>query len=90
MKLVFAPVAWADYLHWQQGDARMLSRVNELIRDIMRSPFRGIGKPEPLRGDLAGLWSRRISEEHRLVYRINGSGEDQRLEVVACRFHYRR
>jgi toxin YoeB len=80
--------AWEDYLHWQASDPARLRRLNELIRDCMRQPFRGLGKPEPLKGDLAGWWSRRIDDEHRLVYRVAGSGEEQRLEIVACRLHY--
>lgn len=66
----------------------MLARINALIDDTMRSPFRGIGKPEPLRGELSGWWSRRITEEHRLVYRCIGKDDDQRVEVAQCRFHY--
>jgi toxin YoeB len=90
MKLVFSDAAWSDYLYWQQTDPDMLQRVNELIRDCLRSPFKGIGKPEPLRGDLKGWWSRRITLEHRLIYRVNGIGEAQSLEIAACRFHYSR
>lgn len=66
----------------------MLARVNELIRDALRSPFRGIGKPEPLRDNWPGWWSRRINAEHRLVYRVIGSGDDQRLEIALCGCHY--
>jgi toxin YoeB len=88
VKIVFAAHAWDDYLHWQATDAATLARVNELIRDASRSPFRGIGKPEPLRGELQGWWSRRISAEHRLVYRVAGSPPDQRLEIAQCRYHY--
>ena len=81
--------AWADYLHWQANDTDLLARVNELIRDAWRDPFRGIGKSEPLKGDLAGWWSRRISGDHRLVYRVSGKGSLRQLEIVACRYHYR-
>jgi toxin YoeB len=88
VKLVFSERAWADYLHWQATDSAILTRINELIRDTSRSPFRGIGKPEPLQGPLKGLWSRRITQEHRLLYRISGKGDDQALEIAACRFHY--
>lgn len=90
MKLVFSGRSWSDYLFWQENDQKIVSRINELIKDVMRSPFQGIGKPEPLRNELTGLWSRRINEEHRLVYRLNGSGDQQALEIISCRFHYRR
>ena len=90
MKLVFAPLAWEDYLHWQESDRAILVRVNATIKDALRSPFEGIGKPEPLRGDFKGWWSRRITGEHRLVYRVSGSGDTQSLEIASARFHYRR
>lgn len=89
MKLVFASSAWADYLYWQENDPVALARVNALIKDSMRSPFVGIGKPEPLVGNLKGWWSRRITQEHRLVYRVRGEGDEQVIEVASCRFHYR-
>ena len=88
MKLVFAAGAWEDYLHWQATDPNTLERLNGLIKECMRSPFKGTGKPEPLRGDLQGWWSRRITLEDRLVYRIAGGGEAQQLEIAQCRFHY--
>ena len=88
MKLGFTPQGWADCLHWQDT-GRDILRVNELIRDTLRSPFVGIGKPEPLVGNLKGWWSRRITREHRLVYRVSGSGAAQSVEIAACRFHYR-
>lgn len=88
MKLVFWPTAWADYLHWQAEDAKTLDRLNGLIKECLRDPFRGTGKPEPLSGNLSGWWSRRINREHRLVYRVTGSGEAQALEVAQCRYHY--
>lgn len=84
MKLVFSERAWDDYLHWQQRDAKVLARINELIRECSRTPFRGIGKPEPLRGKLSGWWSRRITSEHRLVYRVEGD----HLQIAQCRYHY--
>lgn len=89
MKLVFSAEAWSDYLFWQETDVTTRDRVNVLIRDALRTPFSGIGKPEPLKGDLKGWWSRRITIEHRLIYRVAGSGADQVLEIAACRFHYR-
>jgi toxin YoeB len=84
----FDPDAWADYVYWFEVDQKMLRKINELIRDCTRSPFTGIGKPEPLRGELSGWWSRRISDEHRMVYRITGKGEAQTLEIIQLRFHY--
>ncbi|WP_298967556.1 Txe/YoeB family addiction module toxin [uncultured Methylobacterium sp.] len=83
MKLVFHEQAWADYLYWQETDRKLLSRINGLIREASRTPFAGTGKPEPLRGDLSGWWSRRITREHRLVYRP----ESDRLLIAQCRFH---
>ena len=84
---MFSTHAWADYLHWQATDPAVLERLNGLIRECARTPFKGTGKPEPLRGDLAGWWSRRITLEDRLVYRMAGSGADSRLEIAQCRFH---
>lgn len=89
MKLVFSKDAWADYLHWQEHDRQGLIRLNEIIRNVRRSPYSGIGKPEPLVGDLKGWWSRRITREHRLIYRVPGKDEDQAIEIAACRLHYR-
>jgi toxin YoeB len=88
VKLVFWPTAWEDYLHWQAEDAKMLARLNALFKECMRDPFRGIGKPEPLGGNLSGWWSRRINQEHRLAYRVKGKGGAQALEVAQCRYHY--
>jgi toxin YoeB len=88
VKLVFAPQAWEDYLHWQASDPNTLQRVNALIRECRRTPFTGTGKPEPLKGDLKGWWSRRITLEDRLVYRVDGKGEAQALLIAQCRFHY--
>jgi toxin YoeB len=84
MELVWQTNAWEDYLYWQEQDKKIILRINELIKDAMRSPFKGIGKPEPLKGDLAGFWSRRITDEHRLVYAV----KDKRLHIIQCRFHY--
>jgi len=84
MNIKFTPEAWQDYLFWQQHDKTVQKRINELIRDITREPFQGLGKPEPLRFELSGFWSRRINHEHRIVYRI----KDGDVEIVSCRFHY--
>ena len=88
MKIVISDNAWEDYCHWQEADAKTRRRINALIRDCRRTPFKGTGKPEPLKGSLAGFWSRRITREDRLVYRIAGKGDTQQLEIVQCRFHY--
>jgi toxin YoeB len=88
VKIAFWPTAWEDYLYWQAEDAKVLDRLNALIQECLRDPFRGIGKPEPLGGNLSGWWSRRITQEHRLVYRVSGSGDAQALEVAQCRYHY--
>ena len=85
MRLVFTESAWNDYLWFQSHDKRLLKRINQLIKDIMRDPYRGIGKPEPLRHAFQGYWSRRITGEHRIVYRI--SGRD--LWIAQLRYHYR-
>jgi len=82
----FDPVAWEQYLYWQGQDHKMLDRINVLIRDCQREPFRGIGKPEPLREKLSGCWSRRINDTHRLVYRVT----NRELQILACRYHYGR
>ncbi|MEI9985681.1 MAG: Txe/YoeB family addiction module toxin [Aliidongia sp.] len=89
MRLLWTAEAWEDYLYWQDNDRDMLRRRNELIKDARRDPFKGLGKPEPLKGDLAGWWSRRITGEHRLIYRVTGKGEAQQIEIVSCRYHYR-
>jgi toxin YoeB len=88
MRLLWTSPAWEDYLHWQTADPKVLQAVNDLIRDIKRDPFRGLGKPEPLKHALQGWWSRRITGEHRLVYRVSGKGEAQQIEIAACRYHY--
>lgn len=87
MKIVFAEAAWDDYQHWQAQDAQMLKRLNMLIRECTRTPFIGTGKPEPLKGTLKGWWSRRLTLEDRLVYRVTGTPPDQRLEIAMARFH---
>ena len=86
MRLVFTPQGWEDYQYWQGADRAVLKRVNRLLDDALRHPTEGIGKPEPLRGDLSGYWSRRIDDTNRLVYRAT----DAELVVIACRFHYGR
>jgi toxin YoeB len=86
VKLVWDPNACEDYLWWQAQDRRVLKRINQLIRDVIRNRNEGIGKPEPLKHDFAGYWSRRITEEHRLVYKI---AEDE-IRIAACRHHYGR
>ena len=82
--LSWTQAAWNDYLYWQEQDRKTLKRIHSLIKDTMRSPFEGIGKPEPLRENLAGFWSRRIDETNRLVYAVD---EDQ-VTIIACRYHY--
>jgi toxin YoeB len=84
MKIVFSSQAWDDYLHWQRTDRKILKRINDLIREITRTPFEGTGKPEPLRHALAGYWSRRIDDEHRLVYKIEGEA----VLIAQARYHY--
>ena len=84
MKVVFSDEAWEDYLYWQEQDRRMLRRINGLINETRRDPFKGTGKPEPLKHALAGFWSRRINEEHRLVYKV----EDGSLLLAQLRYHY--
>jgi toxin YoeB len=84
MKIFFAESAWDDYLYWQARDTSKLAKINELIRDIIRNPFKGIGKPEPLKFSLSGYWSRRIDHENRLVYKIEKDG----LYIIQCRLHY--
>lgn len=89
MNVWFSDDGWDDYLFWARTDLTVLGRINELIEDLCRHPFTGIGKPEPLKGDLSGWWSRRITGGHRLVYRVVGrKGEDQRAEIIQCRYHY--
>lgn len=84
MKLVFSDEAWEDYLYWQKQDRKMVERINKLIKEVMREPFAGVGKPEPLKHALAGFWSRRITDEHRMVYRV----QDDELQLAQLRFHY--
>lgn len=84
MKYVFVKESWEDYLYWQSTDKKILFRINDLLRDISRTPFSGIGKPEPLKHKYKDFWSRRINDEHRLIYRVR---EDE-IEIAKCRFHY--
>ena len=84
MRLIFAEQAWEDYLYWQKNDKKILNRINLLIKDTKRNPFDGIGKPEPLKHALSGYWSRRINDEHRLVYKQS----DDSLMIAQCRYHY--
>jgi len=88
VRIVFWPTAWEDYLHWQSEDGKMLEKLDGLILECRRHSFKGIGKPEPLGGNLTGWWSRRINHEHRLVYRMAGKGDAQALEIAQCRYHY--
>lgn len=88
MKIVFSDQAWDDYQHWVNNDPNTLERLNSLIEQCRRTPFKGTGKPEPLKGTLQGWWSRRINQADRLVYRVEGGGDAQRLEIAQCRFHY--
>jgi toxin YoeB len=84
MDIVFLDDAWQDYLYWQKTDKKILKRINELIKDTQRTPFEGIGQPEPLKFDMSGLWSRRVTQEHRLIYQV----KDDYIIIVQCRYHY--
>jgi len=84
VKLIFAEKAWDDYLYWQKTDKKILKRINTLIKDIKRDPFEGVGKPEPLKHALSGYWSRRINDEHRIIYKVN----DESLLIAQLRYHY--
>lgn len=84
MRISWNTGAWEDYLYWQQTDKKKLKKVNELIRDILRHPFEGLGQPEPLKHDFSGFWSRRIDREHRLIYFV----DEKQIIIVQCRFHY--
>lgn len=88
MKICFSPEAWADFTFWMEMDRKTVEKIVALIKECRREPFSGLGKPEPLRGELKGFWSRRITQEHRLVYRVTGNGATQVLEIAACRYHY--
>ena len=84
MRLIFSSNAWDDYLYWQHTDKKILRRINDLIKDIQRNKYQGVGKPEPLRHNLSGFWSRRITSEHRIVYKI----EDDSILIAQLRYHY--
>lgn len=84
MKLIFSEYAWQDYLYWQRTDRKILRRINDLIKETQRAPFAGIGKPEPLKHGLSGYWSRRITDEHRMVYKV----EEDALLLAQLRYHY--
>ena len=84
MKLIFSEKGWKDYLYWQRTDKKIIKRINFLIRDIQRMPYEGIGKPEPLKHGLSGYWSRRITDEHRIVYKA----EDSAILIAQLRYHY--
>ena len=84
MRLIWSDKSWDEYLGWQSTDKKVLKKINNLIKDIKRDPFVGIGKPEPLKYELAGCWSRRITDEHRLVYMV----EVDSISIVSCRYHY--
>ncbi len=84
MRITFSKNAWEDYISWQHQDIKVLKRINDLIKDIQRNPYKGIGKPEPLKFDLSGFWSRRIDREHRLVYQVVGLD----LLIYSCRYNY--
>ena len=84
MRIIFSKNAWEDYMSWQSEDKKILKKINDLIKDIQRTPYEGMGKPESLKYDLTGLWSRRINREHRLVYQAN----ENEIVIYSCRYHY--
>jgi toxin YoeB len=88
VRLFWSDEGWDDYLHWQENDRKTLAKINELVKDIRRNPFKGLGKPEPLKERFTGWWSRRITDEHWLVYRVIGKSNEQVVEIVQCRGHY--
>ena len=89
MDFVFTPNGWQDFQYWIENDHNTVLRINELLKAIRQNPFQGIGKPEPLKYDLKGWWSRRITGEHRLVYKVSGTkGDNQKCVIIQCRFHY--
>ena len=84
MDILFLESAWEDYLYWQQNDRQIVKKINTILKDTLNNPFQGIGKPEPLKFNMSGCWSRRINTEHRLVYKI----ENDSLIIIQCRYHY--
>jgi toxin YoeB len=84
VRIIFHPNGWDDYLYWQRTDKKILKKINSIIKEISRTPYEGIGKPESLKFDLTGFWSRRIDQEHRVVYRV----DKDELHILACRYHY--
>ncbi|QNR22667.1 Txe/YoeB family addiction module toxin [Croceimicrobium hydrocarbonivorans] len=88
MRLVFTKNAWEDFEYWIENDQELLNKLRSLLNEVRRTPFKGTGKPEPLRGSLKGCWARSINQEHRLVYRITGKADDQSCIILQCRFHY--
>lgn len=88
MRIEFTANGWEDFCYWLESDAAQADRIRELIADIKRDPFKGLGKPEPLRHQLAGYWSRRIDAQHRLVYAVSGGKADRRVTILSCRYHY--
>lgn len=89
MDISFTPNGWEDFEYWIDSDPDTISRIKDLIKSIRQDPFRGLGKPEPLKYDLKGYWSRRITAEHRIVYKVSGTkGADQKCVIIQCRFHY--
>ena len=84
MRFVFVDASWDDYLYWQKNDKKKVKKINDLLNDISRSPFEGLGKPEPLKHKYSGFWSRRIDDEHRLIYKY----ENDEIQILKCRHHY--
>jgi toxin YoeB len=89
MKVLWTKQAWEDYLYWKETEPKIAGWIIDLIHDIERDPFKGLGKPEPLKYSLQGFWSRRITHEDRLVYRVSGRGKTRQLEIIQCRYHYK-
>ena len=88
MKIEFTKQAWEDFSYWLENDMEKVQKIKNLIKSIQKTPFKGLGKPEPLKYELKGFWSRRINQEHRLVYKISGKKENQLCSIIQCRFHY--
>jgi toxin YoeB len=89
MKIEFTKNAWEDYEYWTETNPELIDKIKELIQSIVENPFQGLGKPEPLKHNLKGFWSRRITQEHRLVYKVSGrKGVNQTCTIIQCRFHY--